>query len=195
MIVSFVKTLIGLAGATLLFWVGIAYEHRPAGWPNIATQLPFGLHWTLKLPDGPFAQLTTLQAQEAAAGRAVVALEARQAVITSQASRADDVTQARIQTITRTLIQKVPVYVDRQDVADCRVNVGFVRLFNAAATGVDPGSVPGAASQSNDAASGVGLDTVASVTISDFGAANANAQQLADLQAWVRAQEAANPPK
>ena len=200
------RFIIGAFCTTALFWAGILYEHRPAGWPNIAVpalSAPLPLlgrvtlvpSWTLKLPDGPYVKLAALQARDAAAGRQVVALEARQVAITARANVAEAAAQTRIQTITRIQIKEVPTYVDPQAVADCRVNVGFVRLFNAAAAGVDPGAVPGPAGQSDDAAAGVGLDTVARVAVLDLGAGRANAEQLIALQAWIHDQLAANPAK
>lgn len=51
-----VSGIIGFFLATGLFWLGIAFEHRPAGWPNIPINAGF-IHLTLHLPDGPYPQL------------------------------------------------------------------------------------------------------------------------------------------
>lgn len=42
-------------GATSMFWFGMIFEHRPAGWPNIPVNAGF-IHFTFHLPDGPAAQ-------------------------------------------------------------------------------------------------------------------------------------------
>lgn len=92
--------------------------------------------------------------------------------------------QAQIEWRTKTLIQKVPVYVTPEADAKCVVPVGFVLVWNGAIDGVPP-TAPGPG-QSDDAPSGAALSDVASTAVSDIGTANQNAQQLADLQDWLR---------
>ena len=189
MILNTVRFIIGVFCTTALFWAGMLFEHRPAGWPNLNVPLPFGAHWTFQLPDGPYVKLTVLQAREAQAGRQVVALQARQLAIATRANAAQAAVQLRIQTVTKTLIKEVPVYVDRQAVAACTVNTGFVRLYNAAVVGESlPGGDANTASGANDAPSGVGLDTVARVSITNLGKAHSAIEQVRGWQTWYQSE-------
>lgn len=53
------KFVIGLVGATLLFWVGVAYVvYVPAGWPNYKVAL-----WTIHLPWAGEVQAERAKAQ------------------------------------------------------------------------------------------------------------------------------------
>ena len=78
----------------------------------------------------------------------------------------------------------VPVYVTRKAVARCIVPRGFVSLYNYRASHTD--SVPTAAGQSVDAASGVGLNTVAGVESANLGKYHTIAAELKELQEWAR---------
>lgn len=95
---------------------------------------------------------------------------------------------ANIQTIYvhgATVKEEVTKYVTVQDDQACRINNGFVWLYNSAVTGKP---LPGPAGSADD--SGTRLSDLAS-TLGDFGtAARLNAEQLTQLQAWVRAQVA-----
>lgn len=194
------RLIAGLVGVIGALWLGIAgfagaewWEHRPHGepaWLHIHV-----LFWTWSPPDSLQARLDALQAAEAAAGARARALETREAKVTAAIGDQDVVAQAQIRTVYKTLIQEVPVHVDQKAVADCVVPVGFVRLFNAGANGLDVSAVPDPAGRPDDAPSGVGLDTVARVTLGNDAGKQADDQQLLDLQAWVRAQQALNPPK
>jgi hypothetical protein len=66
------------------------------------------------------------------------------------------------------------------------VPLGFVRLHDASARGVSP--VPLAPGESYDAPSGLKLSAVVTTIIDNYGAAQANSEQLSALQAWVRAE-------
>lgn len=85
-----------------------------------------------------------------------------------------------IQTQTKTLIQKVPVYVTAQNDAECVVPVGFVRLYNAAVTESD--LAPSV--RADGAPSGVAISTVAATDIANIGTYNEVADQLRRLQKW-----------
>ena len=89
---------------------------------------------------------------------------------------------------TQTLTKEVPVYVTAKDDAACVVNNGFVRLWNGA-TGVS--GLPDAPAESDDAPSGVPLSEVGRADVANYGASQANAAELAALQAWVIKQQAA----
>lgn len=121
--------------------------------------------------------------------RAVVAHTAKAEAITKRAGEATEAAKQVIRWRTRTLIEKVPVYVreDAQHPAQF-VPVGFVRLHDAAAGAT---ALPDAARIADDAASAVTLATVAGTIIDNYGSCNATREQLIGLQGWVRAQQAA----
>lgn len=122
----------------------------------------------------------------------VVYRERAQADLTTRIESAAVAAQVEIRTVTRTLIQEVPVYVTPDADDRCVVPVGFVRI-HAAATAGQPLSEP--AGVADDAPSGVDLSDVATVDVENAGAYHAVARQLTDLQNWIRAQQAlANAP-
>lgn len=184
MIVKLVSGIIGLFCATALFWVGVAFEHRPHGWPNIHG--PFG--WTFSLPDGPEAKLDVLLAEEQLAAGKVKRVEAVQAEVSATTESHDVAAQVQIHTVYKTLVKEVPVYVNQSDIARCTVNLGFVRLFNAAASGTQLPAISNAAGSDNDSPSGVGLDTVANVTDGNDQTYYEVKQRLVDAQNWIREQ-------
>lgn len=96
----------------------------------------------------------------------------------------------KIETVYRTIIREVPTHVSPAADAACTVPVGFVRVFNAAASGQPIESIPIPAGRTDDSPSGVGLSAVAGVTADNFGTYQQVRQQLIDLQAWVAAQQA-----
>jgi hypothetical protein len=101
---------IGAFCATALFWVGILYEHRPAGWPNIPVNVgPF--HWALHLPDSPFVKLARLEAAERFALVRSRQIQTAQAQVTVAAAVAETKAQVIIRTVHDTQIKEVPVYV------------------------------------------------------------------------------------
>jgi len=129
----------------------------------------------------------------AQAQRQVARREAKAASIS--ASAASDLTAARvvIRTRTRTLIQKVPVYVPSAADARCVVNTGFVRLYDAAVEGSPPG-LPAAAGGPDEAASGIALSEVLATDLANLGTAyDYRAEALAWRQ-WYAAQKKAWTP-
>ena len=125
------------------------------------------------------------QARRVEAAKKVVAkTEAKQTAISATIGQQTQAKQVEIRTVTKTLIQKVPVYVTVQADAKCVVPLGFVRLHDAAAAGSLP-KVPDTAGQSDDAPSGIALSAVASTVTQNYGICHENAAQLAGLQAWV----------
>jgi hypothetical protein len=56
------KTLIGLFCATALFWVGVAYEHRPKDWPSYTLHCCLVVNVRLGLPESLGAQLADARA-------------------------------------------------------------------------------------------------------------------------------------
>lgn len=191
MIVKIFSTLVGLLGATLLFWVGIAFEHRPAGWPNIEFHAgPFPIH--LHLPDGPYARLDALLAAERVAATRTQRVEIAQTSVSAHAAKAEDVAQVQIRTVTRTIIKEVPTYVTAAADHDFPLSVGFVRVLDAGALGVDVSRVPGPAGKPDDSASPIAPSFVAAGAIDDFGICRANSERQAALQGWIKAEAAAN---
>jgi len=93
------------------------------------------------------------------------------------------------QPITQTIIQKVPVYVSAKSDAACVVPWGAVLLFDAAASGSDPGAVAAAIApgQPDDAASPFHLSDLVALYAKNLGAGRDNADQLSALQAAVKA--------
>jgi len=139
-------------------------------------------------------EVASLQAQIAArdlndAKVRVAMLAARQALAAKgeAAAAAHVAALARMQTQIQTVIEKVPVYVSAKASDACIVPWGFVRLFDAAASGADPADVrdriaPGVA---DDAASDVTLPEIAALLAANFGAARQNAGQLEQLERAV----------
>ena len=88
----------------------------------------------------------------------------------------------------KTIIQKVPVYVTPQADSRCTVNVGLVRLLDAAAS--SSSAAPASASTAYDAASGIELSAIGkSVADNYVNVCQANAEQLKELQDWERQQQ------
>lgn len=126
-----------------------------------------------------------------------VAQEGRNAVAYTEAQRkttkasdastkvGEKVEEAKVEvrTITQTLTREVVRYVPAAADAQCVVPVGFVRLHNAAATGVlsNPADPAG---QSADAASGVALSAVGATVVYNYGACREDREALKGWQAW-----------
>ncbi|MEJ2816378.1 hypothetical protein [Caulobacter sp. CCG-8] len=125
----------------------------------------------------------------AQAGRnAKAAAEAR--AKTDQAAEASakvgtkvEAAKVEVRTVTQTLIREVPHYVTVTADAQCVVPAGFVRLHDAAATGLlsDPA---GAASQPADAPSGLALSTVSATVAENYGGCREDREALKGWQAW-----------
>lgn len=169
--------------ATAMFWAGIVFEHRPAGWPNIKVAF-----FHLSLPDGPWARLAAVQRVGAAAEAHTHAVVVQQALVSRDAGVAEAKAQETIRYIYRDAKEKVQTYVPPAADAACTVPVGFVRLHDAGARSMSP--VPLAPGESYDAPSGLKLSAVVTTILDNYGAANANAEQLSVLQEWVRREAA-----
>lgn len=83
----------------------------------------------------------------------------------------------------RTIIKEVPVYVSEAADRACPVPAGFVRVHDASAANVPP---PGSAGPADERASAVALSTVAATVAGNYTDCHANAEQLRQLQAYVR---------
>ena len=169
--------------ATALFWAGLLFEHRPAGWPD----LKLGL-FHLRLPDGPWARLAAVQ-RVAAAAQAHNRLITQQRTEVSLAAGAAEVrAQDRIGIVYRTLREEIPTHVSPETDRRFVLPVGLVRLHDAAARGVELSRVPDPAGEPDDAASRVQPSDLAGAVVDNYGACRADAEQLTALQAWVRRQ-------
>ena len=76
---------------------------------------------------------------------------------------------------------------NQQADAACTINRGFVRLHDAAAAG----ELPEPARDTDAAAAGLALSTVAGTVAANYQTCHENAEQLRALQGWVREMDAA----
>jgi hypothetical protein len=120
----------------------------------------------------------------------VVQVTRAQGAISAAVAVRDQAARDEIQTVTRTIVEKVPVHVTPAADARCLVPLGFVRAHNAAASG-DLSGLSATAGQPDDAASGLALSTVARTVVANYGDCRGTARRLIDLQAWLAAQQAA----
>jgi hypothetical protein len=140
-------------------WIGIAAAFVAALWAFSAWNYHRGVSHEQA------AQAARVKAAQAK----VVKTEARADKITKDVGKQVADTQVKIQTVTKTIIEKVPIYVDAKSDSQCVVGVGFVRLHDAAIAGRLP-EVPAGAARA-DAPSGVALSTVSRIDNANFGQA------------------------
>lgn len=107
-------------------------------------------------------------AQLVEAQKRVAKVEAASAQASASLRAQLEDSQGRIQTRTRTLIQKVPLYVTAKDDADCRVPDGVVQLHDAAALGLP--DVAGSAGQ-HEQAPRVALSDLTRTVVANYGIA------------------------
>jgi hypothetical protein len=157
------------------------------GLAGIAIALVLGIIGvqTLRLA-GAKHELAVLKAADAKIAADVKAHEATAATISQAAQTQVATERVRVQTVTRTLVQKVPVYVPAAADTECVVPVGFVQLHDLAATGV---SVP--AGGPVEAASGVQLSSVLATVVGNYGVAYDWRAEALGWRAWYVDQKAA----
>lgn len=137
------------------------------------------------------AQERAAEAQRlAAAVKKVAKREVVASSITDKAKTGLATEQVRIQTVTRTLIKEVPVYVTPAADDRCVVPLGFVRLHDAAASGGASG-LPRAAGGPLDAPSGVQLSAVSATVVSNYGVAHDWRAEALTWRSWYAEQKAA----
>lgn len=127
----------------------------------------------------------------------VVYRERAQADVTQQIGEQAAARQAEVRYVTRTITEKVPVYVTPEADRTCVLPLGFVRVHDAAAETPGPGDpLSEPAGSANDAPSGVACSTAAETIVGNYGDYYAVAAQLTSLQEWVATQQAlsAQPP-
>lgn len=120
----------------------------------------------------------------------VAATVKHQEAVTAEWSNKGAEHQAQIETVTRTIIREVPVYVTPQIDRDFPLPWGFVRVHDAAALRIDVPAIPLPTGQSDASRSPVTASVAAGTIAENYGRADGNAQQLNDLEAWIRDQQA-----
>ena len=100
--------------------------------------------------------------------------------------------QDQVRTITRRLIERIPVYVTPKIDRAFPLPWGLVRVHDAAARGDDLSAFAEGAGEPDDAASDVRASEAAAVIAGNYGDCRADRRRLADLQAWVRAMHLAD---
>jgi hypothetical protein len=125
-------------------------------------------------------------AAETHLAQAAVKTVQRQAAASQVIAVADQRTQDRVRTVTRTLIETVPVYVRASTDARFPVPWGFVRLHDAAAVGDDLSAAATSPRRPDGVASDVKVSEAIRVVVGNYGSCRADQARLAELQAWAR---------
>ena len=132
-------------------------------------------------------EATVFAKYRAAETKVVAADTKKQGVVTANVVTRYVSEQVVIHDKGQTITKEVPVYVTVKDDAACTINDGFVSLWNDA----NSGTVPGAPGPTDEAPSAVKLSDVATEHTVEATAYNSLANQLTELQAWVKAQQQA----
>lgn len=180
LLVGLVSTAAGLFGATMLFWAGILFEHRPVGALSFHVWGPIGF----TDPGGPAAQLKVLMVEEAKAATRAIAVENVQVGIVQSVGAQQVAAQTRIVTMTRTITHEIHDVVTPAVDHDFPLSVGFVRLHDAAARDVDVSDVASPAGQPDDSASLVKPSDLAATLTANYGSCRADAAELAAWQSF-----------
>lgn len=173
---------IGLFGITFLFWLGIAYEGRPAG--LLSFQLvKFGPACICHTdPGGWRAQLQALKAQERAAAARAQVVDTKQRSDTHAVGAHEVATVTHTQVVTRTLTKEIPLVIPPAVDRSFPLSVGFVRLHDAAARGVDLSDIAASAGAADGSPSSVTPSDAAAVIVANYGACHADDAELAAWQ-------------
>lgn len=126
----------------------------------------------------------------------IVYRQAQAARITEDVGRRVAAREAEVRTVTRTIVEKVPIYVTPEADRRSPVPLGFVRLHDAAASGAP--AVPFGPGESADTPSGVALSAAGATIFGNYGECRGWREQLIGWQAWYAEQKAAwggPPPK
>ena len=110
----------------------------------------------------------------------------RQAAASQAIAVRDQHVQEQVHTVTRRLIEKVPVYVTPQIDRAFPLPWGFVRVHDAAVRGDDLSPAATRSAGPDDAPSNVTASRAAAVITGNYGDCRADRARLADLQAWIR---------
>lgn len=125
------------------------------------------------------------------AERRVVRAVQAQGAINADAAQAEQAAQDRIVTVTRTITKEVPTYVTPGIDTRYPLPDGLVRVHDAAALGLDLSAVSNPAGQSDDAPSSVHASDLGVAIVANYSACRGDAEQLAQLEAWLVAQQRA----
>lgn len=179
--IGFIARLFGLPGPSTLIGVALAV--------SIAFGSGFATAWHEKT-------IREEAAETKAADRALVTT-GHQETVTEQVGQQAAEHQQAVQTITKTIIRKVPVYVTAKADAACPVPDGFVRVHDLAAAGLPPpadgaGQPDGTAAELG-APSGVSLSAIARTVGGNYGTCLALRGELLDWQDWARKMGLAGP--
>lgn len=160
----------------------------PLKFKLIASALAFLLIIIFAYRQGANAVQAEWDIQKAAAIAAASEIKDKRNAVSNKIDAEHAKASESTRVIFKTITKEVPVYVTKAADSSCVVTNGFVLLHDAAAKG----SVPGAASESNDAPAGIDLSTVAETITENYGTYAEVRQRLIDLQNWVIEQEAIN---
>lgn len=137
--------------------------------------------------EGVHYETLKVEAAASAAKDTVLAQTVKSDAIANQVASADILAQQQLQLVTNTIVKEVPVYVTKIADRKCVIPRGFVRLHDAAATGVPP--VPDPAPGADDQPAGTDLAAVGTTVATNYGKYAALRQQFLDLKTWVTAQQ------
>lgn len=171
-----------IGGLKSIFGAIIAFCSKPPGsWIAAAVAVFLALWWygNHQFHKGVSWQL----AQDA---EFIANLKPKQAAATERVRIVFIEKAAEIKWRTKTITERVPEYVTAKDDAACNINVGAVRLHDAAAQGVVPGSPTG----TDGEPSGVALSTYTQTVAGNYGTAHLCAARLEAWQQWYLAQKA-----
>lgn len=148
--------------------------------------LALGGSYTLGRHHGAQAEKRAEAARQAKAAKVTAKREQKAEAITEAVKTDAAKERVRVQTVTRTIVHEVPIYVTQAADAACPVPAGFVRVHDAAASGV-----PAAPGGPVDAASGVPLSAVATVVAENYGIAHEWRIEAIAWREWYDQQKAA----
>lgn len=162
-----------------------------AGLASIATAVGAG-YGVYRIEEGRIAEIELADANaKAAASDKAGKIQFEQDQITLGDALKNAQAQTKIVTQTKTLIQKVPVYVTQEVDRAFPLPCGFVRLHDAAALGVPPSEISLPAGKSDGDACPVTASFAATIIVQNYGAYSLTTSQLRDLQDWVNQESVA----
>lgn len=139
------------------------------------------------------SRIAAYNAAERAAQAHAEIVATHDAQITTAAARHDATAQQAIVIRYRTITNEVHDVVTPAIDARYPLPVGFVRVHDAAALGLDLSASSTAARPADDTASPIKASDALSVIVGNYGECHVDQQRLIDLQSWASAVYAANP--
>lgn len=115
------------------------------------------------------------------------AKETKAAAISDKTQAATTKEQVRIRTVTRTILERVPIYVTPDTDRRFPLPLGLVRVHDAAARG-DLTEVSGAPASDDGQASAITASAAGSTIAQNYGSCRADQSRLEALQDWVTQQ-------